>query len=672
MSNASMPGGTRPDPIVYNTAFKITKGAPGNLMAKGTEGADNYDFAHQTQPANSTLLNRVYGLGGNDLFTLNGNAKDVVYGGDGNDTFDSIFQTSTSVADILYGGNGDDIFFRGNGVMLGEAGNDTFAGAYSGARAYGGEGNDHLISFYGASGLILSGDNGDDTIEGDNGLASSTLDGGAGNDLIQSYGSAGGNKIYGRAGEDRIKIETTYRSSSVAGTVKTDAIYGGDDNDYIRVNENVLGAVQKFTGVISGDAGNDYILVNKADHATIYGGAGKDNITLTDTSNSNIQTGDDGDEVYLNFASKNIISTGAGNDRIISLVSGGILNAGESVGANTIRAGDGDDYIYVTNASITGTTKPEYLYGDAGNDTILSQAGNFIYGGLGDDSVTVFQHNALATKVTLDAGNDTFLGDLVDNMTVSGGEGNDVIKLNEQSALSGQYISGDGGNDLIQVTVIPSFIYNGSISGAAVQDQLKADTLYGGAGDDTIYAKNNDVINAGVGNDYVKVGPMNVPSWSLDGANIQLGDGNDTALGSSNADTLVGGLGNDSLFGNSGADTLRGDAGNDTIAGGGGNDALYGGLNADVFVFKAYDNNDTIYDFNVNDDKLSFVNSGAGSIKAQDVHLISTTLAGVKGVTVEYTSHVGGNGSLAGTSHVDTVFVRGATVATLSDDLLFS
>lgn len=62
------------------------------------------------------------------------------------------------------------------------------------------------------------------------------------------------------------------------------------------------------------------------------------------------------------------------------------------------------------------------------------------------------------------------------------------------------------------------------------------------------------------------------------------GDGNDTLIGGSNADTIQGGHGNDSLVGNDGADQMLGDAGNDVLNGNLGNDRLDGGDEADTLL----------------------------------------------------------------------------------------
>lgn len=473
----------------------------------------------------------------------------------------------------------------------------------------------------GSGAINLYGENGDDTISG-SGDARSVLDGGDGNDLIEDLFGPGGNKIYGRGGNDTIYASTPLSSGSMAGAISPDTIYGGDGNDKIIVS----GFHYKFSGLVSGDAGNDTISATQADHANINGGAGIDNITLTTATNSVIQGGDGQDYMNITDVHNSTLNGGADNDTII----GDILSSN-----NTINGADGNDEIQVS-----------------ANNSVVS-------GGNGDDDIHIAATSS--GKVNGDAGNDT-------------------ISLFEQGSEGGHIINGGAGNDSIttmapEVSVV-SHSGNGSILGSGHQDVLKTDTIYGGDGNDTIFSKDNDVVSAGTGDDFVRVGSHYAGiTWTKGGSNIALGDGNDTALGGNNGDSISGGNGNDSIAGDAGADTLRGDQGNDTINGGAGADVLYGGADADVFVFKAMDGNDTINDFNVSEDKLFLSNDTlhAGVIAPQDVHLIDGVVAGVRGVTVQYTTHFGGgNGSLAGSTHTDSVFVRGATAATISHDLLFS
>ncbi|MGD1926333.1 MAG: Hint domain-containing protein [Paracoccaceae bacterium] len=102
------------------------------------------------------------------------------------------------------------------------------------------------------------------------------------------------------------------------------------------------------------------------------------------------------------------------------------------------------------------------------------------------------------------------------------------------------------------------------------------DTHFGGPGDDTIDAgSSTDLVYGGAGND------------SLDGG--------------TNRDTVYGGDGNDSIDGGSADDTIYGGAGNDIIAGGSGDN---------IYHFEDGFGDDTLVDFNDNDDIIQVSSKG--------------------------------------------------------------
>lgn len=241
-------------------------------------------------------------------------------------------------------------------------------------------------------------------------------------------------------------------------------------------------------------------------------------------------------------------------------------------------------------------------------------------------------------------GNDTitFLGNfnnLEGNITVNGGEGNDVINAfgmsnhgivaygdngydtiwgsDDHDVLYGNVgadiIHGEAGNDTI---VGGSLILN---AGQVVPDS--GDQLYGDGGQDALYGDNidlygvatpvgggndtmrgglgNDTINGGIGNDslYGDAGDDHlIGMWGND--LLSGGTDDDVLTGADGDDTLQGDAGNDSLHGNVGNDTLYGDEGNDTLQGDAGNDKLYG-----------QDDNDTLYGDEGNDE----LSGGAGN-----------------------------------------------------------
>src|SRR5207249_9161495 len=84
-------------------------------------------------------------------------------------------------------------------------------------------------------------------------------------------------------------------------------------------------------------------------------------------------------------------------------------------------------------------------------------------------------------------------------------------------------------------------------------------------------------IHTGGGNDSVTVASDAVLVPML----IDLGDGNDTAVGGGAGDVILGGAGNDSIVGGGGNDAISGPGGADTIDGSAGFDLAIGGAGED-------------------------------------------------------------------------------------------
>ncbi|MDX5357764.1 MAG: Hint domain-containing protein, partial [Rhodobacterales bacterium] len=236
-------------------------------------------------------------------------------------------------------------------------------------------------------------------------------------------------------------------------------------------------------------------------------------------------------------------------------------------GDDVIDGGDGND-------QLSGGDGNDNIKGGAGNDTIRADAGDdSVYGGLGDDSIYGFTGN-----------------DLVD-----AGEGNDYINTRAEPGVG-----------------LPDRDYLGLY--AADTDPFNdRDTVYGGAGSDTILTgDDNDLVHGGDQADSIDAG--------FDDDTVHGDDGNDTILGNegqdlvyggagddliygglttgditevnvpdatdlrpdNNTDTLYGGLGNDTIYGMDDADKLVGDEGDDQLYGGIDNDSLIGGAGADL------------------------------------------------------------------------------------------
>ena len=323
---------------------------------------------------------------------------------------------------------------------------------------------------------------------------------------------------------------------------------------------------------INGTTGDDN-LVGTSDNDTINGLGGND--TLIGNSGDDSLDGGDGADSLLG---------GEGNDTLISgfedtvdggggfdtqIMPGGIAGAGieriilrgyPRVGAD----GHGNE---LDNIIIDEGPGNAFLYGNAGNDTLIGGAGFnvFVFTGnpsgvssaYGHDSVDggggvdwlFFENNSSAVTIDFRAG------------TVSGGSPvpGSVTFVNVERAVGSLFddviIAGDGGNGLSG--------YGGD------------DTLTGGAGADSLTGDS--------GFDHPPVDP-----------------------------------GNDRLFGGGGNDVINGEEADDWIDGGSGNDQLLGGEGADRFAFTVEPgapNADTLNDFVSADDQITlegFVHANLG------------------------------------------------------------
>ena len=247
-------------------------------------------------------------------------------------------------------------------------------------------------------------------------------------------------------------------------------------------------------------------------------------------------------------------------------------------GDDSVEGGDGDD-------SLVGSVGNDSLYGQDGNDTLIGgNDGDLLDGGNGND---LAQGGASGDVITT-SGSDAPLPDIDypglwsadanlnnDLDTVYGGAGDDTISTGDDA----DYIDGGTGNDVI----------DGGID---------ADTILGNQGNDVIVgAEGADLIDAGQGDDlvYGGYGPdvpeaVNIADDAGDlrpnNANddIRGGMGNDTIYGQDDDDTIDGGQNDDFIDGGVDDDLITGNTGADTITGGQGNDTLSGGNDRDLFL----------------------------------------------------------------------------------------
>ncbi|HEY9836390.1 MAG TPA: calcium-binding protein, partial [Vampirovibrionales bacterium] len=344
---------------------------------------------------------------------------------------------------------------------------------------------------------------------------------------------------------------------------------------------------------LSGDKGND-VIFGIGDRDSLYGGEGNDSLFMLSASATGelglsadgVNTVEGARRELAGFPRNNWLSGGTGSDYIYSY--GGDRGRQTMIGAegddslfnrgsqvlvfgntgvdylethgftrSTLYGGQDNDTVVsglslVEDSTVTVVGGTNLLYGDKGNDTMLS-AGirDTLIGGNIEDNDTIAGNNldliSLGGASSIgfgNQGNDSLVGSAA-SVSLYGGQDNDSIV----SSGADSYLAGDKGNDTL-----------------ILEDGVTGNTLIGGEGNDSLYAK-----NGGGGNLLI----------ALTGDNVLVAGAAD--------DTLIGGSGNDFLVGSDQADTLRADTpGVDTLEGFYGADSLIGTSGeADAFLFSS-------------------------------------------------------------------------------------
>lgn len=243
---------------------------------------------------------------------------------------------------------------------------------------------------------------------------------------------------------------------------------------------------------------------------------------------------------------------------------------GQGPNDDIIMAYDGDDIVHAGegNDTVFGGKGDDTIHGGAGNDRIFGEEGSdFVDGGDGDDHIDtssgLIGRPDRGYPGLFPADTDPY----DDRDTVYGGAGNDTIRTGDDNDI----IYGGTGNDTIDGGVDDDLIHGDEGDDFIIGGE-GSDTIHGGDGDDIIWGGLGpilpDVLN--IRDDQGDLRPDNGRDLIYGGA------GNDTIYGQDDADTLHGGDGDDYIDGGIDDDLIHGDAGNDTLLGGQGNDEIYG------------------------------------------------------------------------------------------------
>jgi Ca2+-binding RTX toxin-like protein len=444
------------------------------------------------------------------------------------------------------------------------------------------------------------------------GSGSDLLVGGSGNDSFQ--GGAGADAIAGGAGIDVV----SYLASTLAVGVNlaTGAGSGGDAAGDILVGiENLIGSNQG--DILTGDGGIN-LLAGLGGADTIHGGGGND--TLDGGADNDTLDGGLGDDSYTVDSSGDVIieSPGEGVDQVFSSVTYTLPANVENLSLiGTAVSGHGNGLSNV----ITGNAEGNLLDGGTGVDVLSAGIGDDIYfvddpgdavfenAAQGDDTVISTVHFALSANVEtlllLGPGDlqgygnalvNTIIGDVGNNL-IDGGAAADSMR---GSTGDDSYFVDDAGdavvenaaqgNDTVFSTVhfaLPANVETLILQGGAalqgygnglvntifgntgnnlIDGGAAADSMSGGAGDDTYFVDNaGDAVteNAAQGNDAVFASVNYGLSANIETLVLQ-GGADLQGYGNASVNTLYGNTGNNLLNGQAGPDLMVGGVGNDT------------------------------------------------------------------------------------------------------------
>ncbi|MEO0849789.1 MAG: calcium-binding protein [Pseudomonadota bacterium] len=285
---------------------------------------------------------------------------------------------------------------------------------------------------------------------------------------------------------------------------------------------------------------------------------------------------------------------------------------------------------------IQGTINDDSLVGDFGDDVLLGLEGDDTLNGNAGDDILIGG-----------AGNDFFISDAID--FIDGGIGTDTISF--ANAFSGIFIDldinsppGSGASQVGAILSAPpaaggsplfAILDVENVIGTAFDDVIfgnqEINELSGGAGNDVFHSFGGaDTVDGGEGIDTVlfSAGPGAVVDLDSDGnATASVGD----VLTS--IENLTGSAsGNDNLSGNDGVNILNGNGGNDTLNGEGGDDVIIGGAGDDLIIGDIAD---------------SSVNGGEGTDTIDFSDLAENTGGGAfNGIIIDLdVNSAGGNGT---------------------------
>lgn len=505
--NNVIAGGTGTDTLSFVDAdissVTLTLDANGDrsgVMSRSDGGADTI-----------TGIENIKGSSGNDNFTFigSGNVANTVWGGSGNDRIDS-----GDGNDTVYGETGDDTIIAGTGddVIDGGADNDTITGGAGADTLIGGVGNDIFLAVLGDGADVYDG--GDDLDKVDYTAETAAITINLGNSAVTGLGGSAAGDTYrniewivGGSGADNLTAAAT--ACILDGGAGNDVITGGggDDTLYGGIGTDTLtgGA---GANVLDGGAGtNTYNMGAGADQ--VIGGANYDRIYYQSSNIAVVVNLDGASHSFVNSLGTTVtVAAGSGGNRqevandVNSWANGDTYSGVEEVQGSsvndviwgsdavnnvfTLNSGNDIAYGFGGNDTLYGGAGTDTLYGGVGNDVLEGGAGgDTLDGGAGVDQAYYYNSSAGVTVDLYTASTDAFYkgvgGDAasdvfsdIENLSGSNNAGDTLI-----GDTNANILWGNGGDDFLKTVA--------AVKGAAYVNTSGADTLFGGAGKDSLY-----------------------------------------------------------------------------------------------------------------------------------------------------------------------------------------
>ena len=514
-------------------------------------------------------------------------------------------------------------------------GNDTIENAGGESYINGGNGNDLLINT--ANNVTLEGAAGSDRLSLSADASGNVFIGGAGNDSIFTNGagnlirySAGSGKdaVFGFAGDDSIEVDGTI--SKVAQSGANVLVTVGSSSNVITIKNTALGNISVDGGVItyteealpdypksltsgadslevSDDeaevyalAGNDTLKIS-GNYGYFDGGAGNDKLSLDGGAEGNTLAGGAGNDTIYTNGLGNVIQYSGGKDVILGFgendsieINGTISKIAQS-GANVlVTVGSSANVITIkdfalgnvdtTGGVITYTEEilPEYPMSlTSGKDSLeVSDDEAEVYALAGNDSLTITGNDGYFDG---GAGNDRIsLGGDATGNTIYGGAGVDTIYMNGAGNVI-QYSTGDGKDVIVGFGENDSVELDGEVTKIAQSGVNVLVTV--GSSANVLTFKNFSTKNLYVEDNVIAYTEEILPEYPL-----SLTSGADSLTVSDDDATVYGLAGKDTITSEGSFSYISGGAGNDILINGGEEVTLAGDAGADTIYTNGFSN----------------------------------------------------------------------------------